>query len=142
MKEFSSIFELITIREQKSRLTAREEELMSPILTDMELVPVIFRWYCGIVGNSGVPERRKAAEFRQKFIFIILFLYSPSTLAGGKMKIGLRDKITEVTGGTGTLISHSYTDLMFRYQMYKGYREEIDSIYKAITGLLRENGYA
>lgn len=142
MKEFSSIFELITIREQKSRLTAREEELMSPILTDMGLVPVIFRWYCGIMGNSGVPERRKAAEFRQKFIFIILFLYSPSTLAGGKMKIGLRDKITEVTGGTGTLISHCYTDLMFRYQMYKGYREEIDSIYKAITGLLRENGYA
>lgn len=141
MKDFSSIFELHSIRSQKSKLTERENELMAPVLTDMELVPVIFRWFCEIKGGSGVPERRKGAEFRQKFIFIILFLYSPSALAGGKMRIGLRNKITEVIGGTGTLISHSYSGLMFRYQMYKRYREEIDSIYDEITRRLRDRGY-
>lgn len=140
MKEFTCIYEIRDIRRQKSSLTERENELMKPILTDMELVPAIFRWFCEINGNNGVPERRKGAEFRQKFIFIILFLYSPSALAGGKMKRGLRNKITEVIGGTGTLISHSYSDLMFRYQMYKHYREEIDSIYNAIINRLRENG--
>lgn len=141
MKEFSSIFELIAIREQKSRLTERENELMKPAVDDMNLVPVIFGWFCSITGESGAPERMKGAAFRQKFIFIILMLYSPSALAGGKMRIGLRNRITEVIGGSGTLVSHSYSDLMFRYQMYRKFREEIDSIYDEITRRLRDREY-
>lgn len=141
MKEFSSIFELHSIREQKSRITARETELMTPTLNDMSLLPMIYDWFCEIEGNCGAPERRKGVEFRQRFIFIILFLYSPSALAGGKMRIGLRNKITEVIGGSGTLVSHSYSNLMFRYQMYKRFRDEIDSIYNVIITRLKEEEY-
>ena len=41
-KEFSSIVELKSIREQKSRLSEREQELSSPILTDFSLIPEIY----------------------------------------------------------------------------------------------------
>ena len=140
-KEFSSIIELHAVREQKSRLTERETELMTPTLNDMSLIPMIFEWFCSLTGRCRVPERRKGVEFRQKFVFIILFLYSPSALAGGKMRIGLRNKITEVIGGSGTLVSHSYSNLMFRYQMYKRFRDEIDSIYNALITRLKEEGY-
>ena len=89
VKEFSAISELKYIREQKSRLSEREQELTKPILLDLSIIPTIFKWYCEIVGNCGLPERRAGSSFRQKFIFIILFLYSPSALAGGKIaKIG------------------------------------------------------
>ena len=138
MNDLSSIFELVSIREQKSTLTKKESEIMKPMLTDMGIIPLIFNWLCEITGVSGIPERRKGVELRQKFIFIILFLYSPSALAGGKMRIGLRDKITEVVGGTGTLISHSYSNLMFRYRVYKRFREEMDFICQSIIGKLKD----
>lgn len=44
-KEFSSIVELKSIREQKSRLSEREQELSSPILTDFSLIPEIYEWF-------------------------------------------------------------------------------------------------
>ena len=88
VKEFSAISELKSIREQKSRLSEREQELIKPILSDLNIIPVIYKWYCEVVGNCGLPERRAGASFRQKFIFIILFLYSPSTLAGGRLQRG------------------------------------------------------
>ena len=37
VKEFSAISELKSIREQKSRLSEREQELVKPILSDLNL---------------------------------------------------------------------------------------------------------
>ena len=37
-KNFSSIIELMAIREQKSRLSERENELASPILSDASMI--------------------------------------------------------------------------------------------------------
>lgn len=140
MKEFSQIIELKELRERKSRISEREYELSKPSLEDFDLINDIFRWFCEYEGTTGVPERRKGAEFRQRFVFIVLMLYSPSTLAGGKMKIGVRNKITEVAGGTGTLISHSYKDVMFHYQTYKDYRHKIDAAYRHVVDKLKESG--
>ena len=61
---------------------------------------------------------------------IILFLYSPSTLAGGKMKNGLRDKLAEVLGvNAQTTISNNCNNLVFSYQLYKYFRQDVDWIY-------------
>ena len=51
-KEFSSIMELKVIREQKSRLSEREQELSSPILTDLSLIPDIYSWFNDIVAET------------------------------------------------------------------------------------------
>ena len=48
-KEFSSISELKHIREQKSRLSEREAELVSPILTNLESIPYIYELFKNIV---------------------------------------------------------------------------------------------
>ena len=44
-KEFSSISELKSIREQKSRLSERENELSTPVLTDLSLIQEIYVWF-------------------------------------------------------------------------------------------------
>lgn len=54
-KEFSSIVELKSIREQKSRLSEREQELSSPILTDFSLIPEIYEWFREILSGADCP---------------------------------------------------------------------------------------
>lgn len=54
-KEFSSIVELKSIREQKSRLSEREQELSSPILTDFSLIPVIYDWFKELLAGMDCP---------------------------------------------------------------------------------------
>lgn len=140
VKEFSAVSELKSIREQKSRLSEREQELAKPMLHDYSLIGEIYGWFKEVLSGLAFPPFVDSPTQRKKFIFIILFLYSPSTLAGGKMKVGLRDKIAEVTGGTGSLISHNCEDVTLFYQQYKSYRQDIDYLYIEILNRLKVKG--
>ena len=140
MNDFSVISELMSIREQKSKLLEREQELSEPILHDYSHIEEIYRWFKDILSNLAFPPDADNPTQRKKFIFIILFLYSPRALAGGKMKIGLRDKIAEVTGCTGSLISHNCEDVTFIYQRYKDHRQETDYLYTEIINRLKLKG--
>lgn len=140
-KEFSAIAELRAIREQKSRLSEREKELVEPLLTDKSLIEKIHQWFVEILEGMPFPPNPNSPIERKKFLFIILYLYSPSTLAGGKMKRGLRDELARVTNCTTTLISHNCEDVTFFYNQYKSYRVNIDVIYTNILLRLRKNGY-
>ena len=140
VKEFSAISELKSIREQKSRLSEREYELSTPILDDYSLIGDIYEWFKEILSGLALPPCIESPTQRKKFIFIILFLYSPSTLAGGKMKVGLRDKLAEVTNCTVSLISHNCEDVTFFYQQYKSHRQDIDYLYTEIINRLKIKG--
>lgn len=140
VKEFSAVSELKSIREQKSRLSEREQELSEPMLHDYSLLEEIYGWFKEILSGVTLPPDADSPTQRKKFIFIVLFLYSPSTLAGGKMKVGLRNKIAEVTGCTGTLISHNCEDVTFFYQQYKSHRQDIDYLYTEIVNRLKFKG--
>lgn len=138
VKDFSTILELKTIREQKSRLSERESELSAPLLSDLELIPEIYKWFAEILSNMAFPPRLESVTQRKKFLFIILFLYSPSTLAGGKMLCGLRDKLCEVTNiASKSTISDNCADVVFMYQNYKNFRKDIDYLYTEILNRLR-----
>lgn len=51
IKEFSVVSELKAIREQKSRLSERENELSAPVLSDLELIPVIYEWFKDVLSE-------------------------------------------------------------------------------------------
>ena len=126
---FSEIAEIKSIREQKSKLSEREKELTEPILTDLDMIGMLYRWFQEIISQKEIFRSGNVTQ-RKKFIFIILFLYSPSTLAGGKMKNGLRDKLAEVLGvNAQTTISNNCNNLVFSYQLYKYFRQDVDWIY-------------
>ena len=119
---FSEIAEIKSIREQKSKLS-------EPILTDLDMIGMLYRWFQEIISQKEIFRSGNVTQ-RKKFIFIILFLYSPSTLAGGKMKNGLRDKLAEVLGvNAQTTISNNRNNLVFSYQLYKYFRQDVDWIY-------------
>lgn len=94
-KEFSSIAEIKNIREQKSRLSEREAELVSPILTNLESIPYIYELFKNIVRTMNIPPREKIIQ-RKEFLFIILFLFVPSVLAGGRIPNGVRKSLEHV----------------------------------------------
>ena len=141
VKEFSAVSELKSIREQKSRLSEREQELSVPLLTDLSTVVEIYDWFCEIQGNRDCPGRNESAHLRKKFIFIILFLYAPSVLAGGRMPIGLRDAIADAVKLSDiTFISHNVETVFFMYQNYKEFRQDIEYLYTEIVNRLKFKG--
>ena len=137
---FSEISELKSIREQKSRLSERESELSAPIMSDLDYIPSIYKWFCEIQDFRDCPGNKDSVHIRKKFIFIILFLYAPSVLAGGRMPKGLRDKIAEsVNISDKTFISHNIETVVL-YNNYKDFRKDIEYIYTGIVSRLKDNG--
>ena len=140
-KEFSSIVELKSIREQKSRLSERENELSSPILTDFSLIPELYSWFKELLAGMACPPNPESVTQRKKFLFIVLFLFAPSVLAGGRLPNGIRAEIAGVFPYVSPcVISNNIADVSFIYQQYKDFRQDIDYIYTEIVKRLRVKG--
>lgn len=140
-KEFSSIMELKAIREQKSRLSEREQELSSPILTDLSLIPDIYSWFKDIVADTDSPSNPDGVMQRKKFLFIVLFLYAPSSLAGGRLPNGIRAELANVFPDVSPcVISNNIANVSFIYQQYKNFRQDIEYLYSQILEKLISKG--
>ena len=140
-KEFSSIVELRSIREQKSRLSEREQELASPILTDLSLIPEIFDWFKELLAGMDCPPNPESVTQRKKFLFIVLFLFAPSVLAGGRLPNGIRAEIAGVFPDVSPcVISNNIADVSFIYQQYKDFRQDIEYLYSQIVERLKSKG--
>ena len=137
-KEFSSIVELKSIREQKSRLSEREQELSLPVLTDLSLIPEIYGWFRELLAGMDCPPNPESVIQRKKFLFIVLFLFAPSVLAGGRLPNGIRAEISGVFPDVSPcVISNNIADVSFIYQQYKDSRQDIEYLYNQILERLK-----
>ncbi|WP_106832209.1 hypothetical protein [Parabacteroides pacaensis] len=135
---FSEISELKTIREQKSRLSEREAELTQPMLTNLSMVEVLYEWFKEILAGRNCPPNIESVTQRKKFIFIVLYLYCPSALAGGKMAKGLREKLSEILGVKApSTISNNIANVVFIYNQYKNFRRDVEWMYSEIVSRLK-----
>ena len=140
-REFSSISELKSIREQKSRLSERERELSSPVLHDVSLIPKIYGWFKDILSVNCCTPCIDSVLQRKKFLLIVLFLFAPSVLAGGRLPKGIRHELSSVFPKLSPcVISNNIADVAFIYQNYKDFRQEIDYLYTVIVNRLRDKG--
>lgn len=133
--------ELKSIREQKSRLSEREQELSLPILTDLSLIPEIYGWFKEILSGMDCPPNLDSVTQRKKFLFIVLFLFAPSVLAGGRLPNGVRAEISGVFQDVSPcVISNNIADVSFIYQQYKDFRQDIEYLYNLIVERLKAKG--
>ena len=140
-KEFSSIMELKSIREQKSRLSERENELTTPTLKDYSFIQVIYGWFKEIISERDCAPMVDSVIQRKKFLFIILFLFAPSVLAGGRLPNGVRAALSEVFNDLSPcVISNNLSDVVFIYQQYKDFRQDIEYLYNKILERLKAKG--
>ncbi len=130
---FSRISELKSVREEIQSLSERESQLSMPILSDIALIPVIYEYFKEILAEMDCPPCIESVTQRKKFIFIILFLYSPRALIGGRMSSGIRDAIADVVNlSCKTTISNNSADVVFEFHRYKGFRSNIEYLYTEI----------
>ena len=130
---FNKIIRLKKIRIEKSELSEEESKLSSPLLTDKGLIPVIYDHFKDVLSEMDFPPCPDSAHQRRKFIFIILFLYAPSRLAGGKMPTGLRESLKQTLGiNSETWISDNIDKTVFLFQYDKELSLSVKYIYEEI----------
>lgn len=113
----------------KDELSYKESTLSKPILTDYSLLPLIYKLF----SEECIQERRISVTDRMKFIFITLFLYAPSSLAGRKMPDGLRTALSSLFPSLSPcVLSNNKKQTVFFYEIYKRYGEELDTAYRKI----------
>lgn len=140
-KEIASIMELKVIRKQKSILCKREQELSTAVLHDVSLIPEIYSWFNDISHGKDVRPCQNGVMHRKKFLFVILFLFAPSALAGGRLPHRLRSEIAHVFPNVAPcVISSNIADIPFMYQQYKEFRQDIGCLYTEIVNQLRIKG--
>ena len=110
------------IRETKAILSKEEISPSIPLMQDLSQVGNIYvkfmRFHAG----------RNSTMVRNEFIFVILYLYSPSALGGSKMRRGLREKSADVLGCTCSNVSHDYKNISFYYSTDRSFRNDVNEI--------------
>lgn len=124
-------------RKELQEATARECQLTRPILTDFKMLPAIYQMFCELTGKHGALS----VQDRNVFIFIVQYLYAPRNLFGGKMPGGLRRELAKVVGlNAWSPISRGASETLHHYQVYSGFRDEVNRIFAEIAERLRNDG--
>ena len=119
------------IRETKSLLSKEELGMSVPLVDDLTQVGNIYDLF--MTYQNG----KKFRQVRKQFIFVILFLCSPCSLGGAKMRRGLREKIARVLGCTSSNVSHDYKNVSFYYYTYTGFRNEVNMVLERLISDLK-----
>ena len=139
--DFNKIIRLKKIRIEKSELSEEENILTSPVLKDKSLIHEIYKIFVELLNKRGCPPNIDSVTQRKKFIFIILYLFSPSSLAGGKMAAGVREEMSKLLGvQSKSTISDNCADVVFLYQNYGDFSGDIEYLYTEIVNRLRIKG--
>lgn len=119
-----------TLREERRATLRKLKEIdrrSRPVFNDPDYLLLtdifdIFRSQCGC-GDGGIPDVYE----RKKFLFVCLFLYSPRTFHGSKIRSGLRDRILALLGvSCRTAISDNCRNIMALYDVYRDFRIDVD----------------
>ena len=136
------IIQMESLQKKKQQILEEERKLLRPTLTDVALIGNIYDMFLTAMHelHPKVRELNNTIQ-RSKFIFIILYLYSPETFCGRKMKRGgIREKIAKVTGCKKTLISHNCRNVKMYYYVYSDFHADVDAVYEKILRRLEEAG--
>ena len=119
-------------RIEKARTTLRQaiadnELATSPKLKDLSLIPKIYKVFEDMKGDNITVNDRK------EFIFVVVYLYAPNKLFGGKMPNGLRCAIAKTTQLRAvTAVSNTCTELMVLYTAYADFRQEVNGFLNTV----------
>ncbi|CUQ22977.1 hypothetical protein [Bacteroides thetaiotaomicron] len=141
VNDFSIIEQIKLVKEKKEKLSRIEQNLSSPILTDKSLIPEVYELFKRVLSEQDFSPMPESPHQRKKFVFVILFLYSPKTLAGYHSPRGLRDAIAKAIGLRDvTFISNNIETVAFLSQNDKYFKEDIEYLYTEIITRLKIKG--
>ena len=112
-----------TARIELQKAIRNDKLATSPQLTDLSFIEKIYNAFLEDKGEYITVNDRKV------FIFVVIYLYAPQKLFGGKMPHGMRRAIANITGITcASVISATCTELMVLYTTYSDFRRGVDEL--------------
>lgn len=119
--------------------TIKYNDVFAPKLTDLTLIPKLYDWYCECADSNkftaDVNSRKK------QFVFVVLILFSPPSIFGGKIRKSLRNALAFTFGITDGTAIYKMRDKAIAWQStYKVFASETDKAYGHILSRLIEAG--
>lgn len=115
------------LQKQKLHINTEVSLLSTPLINDIRKINDVYNLFVSILGH--VP---RGAE-RKMFILIILYMFSPASLIGGKTRSGVRNAISALfSGKSSSWVSNSCHTVLFHYRTYKSFRKQVDDIFSEI----------
>lgn len=104
---------------------------LAPVLTDTTLIAKVYGLYKSYVAEKG---EEMDVIHRKRFLFIAVYLFCPSVLVGGKMPMGLREKLSNVMRiNSASTISNEVVSLLFLYGCYQDFRDGVNEAFAYIS---------
>lgn len=128
--------ELRRIRIEIERLKAKEKSLSVPILMNMGMIRNLYDVYCLSLKRQDANADPRDSSNRKRFLYAVLYIFSPATLAGEVMRHKLRECVSQVIGCTPTGVSRDYKTSLFFYVTYKAFRDSVNEIIKDMLFVL------
>ena len=116
---------------EMEQLEKEKNAALEPTIKDVGLVGEVYGRFLDFIQWSG---RAMDANNRKKFLFVAVYLFCPSVLIGHTMPRGFRDRIRElINAKSATTVSNDVANLLFLYNHYRDFREDVDSAYSYIA---------
>lgn len=127
MLDFSNIDRIRELRDQIFMSNREIGRIAAPIANGTDSLETLYGIY-----KSVIDEKKEANAYeRKKFLMAVMYLFSPVTLAGGKMRSGLRQKLAAIMGVKNhTTLSANLQDVMMLYRTYRDFRRDVNLIIK------------
>ncbi len=127
---------------KKTVVVPNEYKWGKPTLTDLSLIPKLYKWFCENHKSGGFKNKADETSHRQAFILIIVSEYSPATLFDNKrMKKGLRMEIFNLFSlAAPCSISNDLKDAIDQFSLRKEFYEKALLLIKELDKYLTLEG--
>lgn len=112
----------------KKRITEIENKLIKPSLKNPDHLYTLKEWFDEL--SFGVLDfpKKDSIEYRERFLFVVMCLYSPGVLIGYTMVLGLRTEVARMYNVSACVISNNIKNLSFYYKTYPKFKRDVDFI--------------
>lgn len=128
--------ELRRVRSEIEGLREEERRLSVPIAMNMGMISNLYEVFALSLKRQDPSASPADTNSRKKFLYAILYIFSPATLVGDVMRHKLRECVSCVIGCTPTGVSRDYKTGLFFYATYKQFRDDVDEIIRDMLCIL------
>lgn len=131
--DYNRICEIRRLREQAIDLFCKANLLSEPVLKSSGGLTRVYEIFIDHMTGKYRSVNIESPIHRKRFLAVALFLYSPGTMAGCKMKIGLREQLATIMKlKTHTTVSSYIGSLMVLYHSYRSFRNDVEEILEKV----------
>lgn len=117
--------------EAQRQLRMRIDRMKGGRLSDLSLIPSLYGEYRKIAESEGFSADSRNGNHKQ-FLMVLLLLYCPEAVFGGKIPRGFRDAVASALHVKGHIVYSMRDRATVWYMTYPEFSNEVDMAYRCI----------